>query len=108
MLTIRRVDQDLYKKQRQRRNYAAAVVYINYSAVCQLMEGQEYRINLRPGRYIIESEINKMPTKTLDIFVTEKDMTVELGISNTGYDNSVGKTGILFYKPDAYIKIAEE
>ena len=35
-------------------------------------------------------------------------MTVELGISNTGYDNSVGKTGILFYKPDAYIKIAEE
>ena len=29
MLTIRRVDQDLYKKQRQRRNYAAAVVYIN-------------------------------------------------------------------------------
>ena len=105
MLTIRRVDQNIEK--RQRKNYTA-VIYINYSAVCQLMEGQEYRINLRPGRYIIESEINKMPTKSLDIFVTEKDITVELGISNTGYDNSFGKTGLLSYKPDAYIKIAEE
>lgn len=105
MLVIQR--KDISEKTNKSHNNAA--IYINYNMVCALNDKQEFKINLMPGDYIIEAEINNLPTKSLMIKISDKkDTTVRLGVLNAGSDNAVYSRYPTFtYHGEMYLKEIE-